>query len=135
METRGERWRVPDQSWGSDPSPAADVTLGIAPAVGLLLLVALNLAMIAQLVRPGGEIGRALVVLAVAVATLDLAVTLVLVRPWWPGRGEGATMSRVEQRRQERLAARGTGQHGGHEAELGEVVRVDSVDGPQAGAG
>ena len=63
METRGERWRVPEQSWGSDTAPAADLTLGAAPAVGLLLLAACNLAMIAQLMRPGGEIGRALVVL------------------------------------------------------------------------
>ena len=85
MERREERWRVPDQSWGSDTAPAADLALGAAPAVGLLLLAALNLALIGQLAWQGRDIGRAAVVLALAVVILDLAVALVLVRPWWPG--------------------------------------------------
>ena len=128
METRGERWRLPDQSWGSDPAPAADLLLAPAPAVVLLLLVALNLVMIAQLAWQGEGLGRAVVVLAVAVATLDLAVALLLVRPWWPGRGEGATLSRAEQRRQERLAARDGGHQTELEAGLGEAAQVGRQD-------
>ena len=69
-----------------------------------------------------------MVVLAVAVATLDLAVTLVLVRPWWPGRGEGTTLSRAEQRRQERLAARDADHQPELEAGLGEAAQVGRQD-------
>ena len=106
METRDERRGVPSQSAGSDTVPAADVRLGTMSAVSVLLLVALNLALIGQLMWPREDLGRALVGLALAVAILDLAVALLLVRPWWPGRGEGATKNRAEQRRQERLARR-----------------------------
>ena len=106
MKTREERWGLPSQPRGSGTPPAARLLPGTLSAVGLLLLVALNLALIGQLMWPPEDVGRALVALALAVAMFDLAVALLLVRPWWPGRAEGATMSRAEQRRQERLARR-----------------------------
>ena len=106
METREERWALPSQPPGRDTPPAAAVRLGAALAVGLLLLAALNLAIIAQLARQGEVLAPVLVILAAAVAIVDMAVALVLPRPWWPGWGEDATMSRLEQRRQERLGRR-----------------------------
>ena len=106
MQWREERWALPDQPRGSGMPPAVAVRLGTVQAVGLLLLAALNLAVIAQLAWLGGNLGRALVGLALAVAVADVAVALLLVRPWWLGWGEGTTMSRLEQRRQERLARR-----------------------------
>jgi hypothetical protein len=66
-ETRRERLRLPDEL------PA----MGKAPAAGLVLLVIVNLAVIAQLMWPGTA-------LALALAVLDVAVALRLLRPWWP---------------------------------------------------
>ena len=106
MEMREEQWELPDQPRGMDRAPAADLHLGTLVAVGRLLLVALNLAVIAQLAWLGGELGRTVVGLALAVAIADVAAALFLLRPSWPGRSDGVAMSRAEQRRQERLARR-----------------------------
>ena len=103
MQWREERWALPSQSRGSDTPPAAAVRLDTVAAVGLLLLAALNLAIIAQLAWWGEGLAAVLVILAVAVAVIDMAVVLLLLRPWWPGRGERAVASRLERRRQERL--------------------------------
>ena len=96
MEWREERWGLPDEPRGSNTARVADERLGTVPAVGLLLLVALNLAIIAQLAWRDEVLATVLVVLAAAVAILDLAVALLLVRTWWPGRDAGAVMRRVE---------------------------------------
>ena len=98
-----------DESRGMDTAPTAEVPLGTVPAVGLLLLAALNLGIIAHLAWPGGTLGRAVVGLVLAMVAADVAVVLLLLRPWWPGWGERAAVSRVEQRRQERLARRAKG--------------------------
>ena len=109
METREERRAVPSQPPARGTPPAAAARLGMVPAVGLLLLAALNLGIIAHLAWPGGTLGRAVVGLVLAVVVADVAAVLLLLRPWWPGRGERAAVSRVEQRRQERLARRAKG--------------------------
>ena len=106
MQWREERWALPSQPRGKDTPPAVAVRLVAVPAAGLLLLAALNLAIIARLAWWGEGLTTVLVVLAVAVAIVDMAIVLLLLRPWWPARGEGATMGRAEQRRQERLARR-----------------------------
>ena len=62
--------------------------LGTVLAVGLLLLAALNLVVIALLGRSGEARAPVLAVLAAAVAIVDMVVVLLLLRPWWPGRQE-----------------------------------------------
>ena len=98
-----------EASRGMDTAPAADVPLGTVPAVGLLLLAAINLGTIGHLAWSDAALGRAAVGLVLAMVAADVAAVLLLLRPWWPGRGGRAAVSRVEQRRQERLARRAKG--------------------------